>query len=85
MQKNRKTYEIPGCGDGNSLPRLHAARRWREPGCTPNKDDAKAIHFIQLGSIEKGVCTDARDGVIDVDVVRDKGALYGLPTDQRRQ
>ena len=42
---------------------------------TPNKDDAKAIHFIQ-SSIEKEFAQDVRDGVIDVEIARpgDKGA-----------
>ena len=36
---------------------------------TPNKDDAKAIHFIQ-SSIEKEFAQDAQHGVIDVEIAR---------------
>lgn len=42
---------------------------------TPNKDDAKAIHFIQ-SSIQKEFPQDAEQGVINVEIARpgNKGA-----------
>ena len=53
---------------------------------TPNKDDAKAIHFIQ-SSIQKEFPQDAVQGVINVEIARpgNKGAYKVLSGDQGRR
>ena len=44
---------------------------------TPNKDDAKAIHFIQ-SSIQKEFPQDAVQGVINVEIARPKAPTRSI-------